>query len=201
MHEPLGYAIGNWVEIEECISIMNPDSEKSSLSDGLIEVTLTLAGAMLMLAGKCSDIFEGIKMAEEKLYNGECFNKFIEMVETQGGDSEYILYTDKYKKANVVNDIKAHSSGYISRLDGLNFGKAAVNLGCGRKKVSDKIDYSAGIILKKKSGDKIEEGETVCLVMGEDKSKIESACRIAGQAVEINNELIEPKSKILEIID
>ena len=201
MHEPLGYAIGNWVEIQECITIINPEMEKSRLSDDLIEVTLTLAGAMLLLAGKCKNIKVGVSMAEEKLYNGECFNKFLELVKIQGGDVSAIKNPIKYRKINSIEKITAGKDGFISRLDALGFGKAAVSLGCGRNKVSDKIDYNAGIILKKKSGDKVKKGEEICVLVGNDKKKLDAARALIDMAVEISDKPKETKSKIMEIID
>lgn len=201
MHEPLGYAIGNWVEVEECISIMNPESEKSVLSNDLLEVILTLAGAMLMIAGKCKSIETGIAMAQEKLYNGECFSKFIEIVETQGGDTSCIINPDLYPKPKVNAELRAEESGYISQQDALKFGRASVNLGCGRKKMIDTIDYASGIILKKKSGDKVEKGDIVCIVKGESEHKVESALKILEHSVEITGNYEERKKRILEIID
>ncbi len=199
MHEPLGFAVGNWVEVRECVNIMNPDMEKSSLSDDLIEVTLTLAGAMLQLAGKCSSIEEGASMAEEKLNNGECYNKFIELVNIQGGDVRIIkgLFRKMYSIERVICD----SDGYIESLDAMKFGKAAVALGCGRAKVTDKIDNSAGIILKKKSGDKVKKGEEICLVMGAGKDRLESAETLLKEAAKISDKAIEPKSRIIEVIN
>lgn len=201
MHEPLGYAIGNWVEIQECITIMNPEIEKSRLSDDLIEVTLMLAGAMLLLAGKCNSIRKGVSMAEEKLYNGECFNKFIEMVKLQGGDISVIKNPVKYRKTHSIEKITSEKEGYISCLDAMGFGKAAVAIGCGRKKVSDKIDYTAGIFLKKKSGDKVKKGEEICVLIGNDKKKLDSALTLIYNAVKIGKKPKETKSIILEIID
>ncbi len=201
MHEPLGNSIGNWVEIQECITIMSPEMEKSRLSDDLIEVTLTLAGAMLKLAGKCGSIKEGAKMAEEKLYNGECFNKFVELVKIQGGDVSVIKNPIKYRKMNSIEKVTADMDGFMNRLDAMGFGRAAVALGCGRNKITDKIDYSAGIIFKKKTDEKVKKGDEICLLMAEDKNKIASAKELILKAIEIGDKPVEPKSKILEIID
>lgn len=201
MHEPLGYAIGNWVEIRECITIMSPEMEKLRLSDDLLEVTLVLAGAMLRLAGKCSSIEEGASMAEEKLYNGECFNKFLELVKIQGGGVSAVKNPVKYRKMNSFEKITSVKEGYIYCLDAMGFGRAAVALGCGRTKISDKIDYSSGIILKKKSGDKVKKGEEICVLAGKDKRKIDSARALIEKAVEIGDKPKETKSRIIEIID
>lgn len=201
MHEPLGYAIGNWLEVEECLSIINPESEKSELSNDLLEVTLTLAGAMLKLAGKCKNVESGISMAEEKLYNGESFNKFLDIVKAQGGKTKYISNPALYKRAKTAKEIRAEKSGYISKIDAMKFGMAAVNLGCGRIKLNDKIDYASGIILKKKSGDKIEKGEIIYEIRSENEQKTISAMDILENAVEISGNRVEKRKRVMEIID
>jgi pyrimidine-nucleoside phosphorylase len=201
MNEPLGYAIGNWNEIEECVSIMNPKSRTNPLSDDLLEVTLNLAGAMLMLAGKCKTINEGIELSKIKLENGECFNKFIDIVKTQGGDASYFTTLKPYPQAKVREEITSEVDGYISKLDALQFGLAAVNLGCGRKKVDDKIDYSSGIILLKKVGDKVKKGEIVCLLFGETDEKINHALEYLRTGIEITDSPVTKKTKIIEFID
>jgi pyrimidine-nucleoside phosphorylase len=196
MSEPLGYAIGNWVEVEECISIMNPQARKSFLSNDLIEVTLNLAGAMLLLAGKCKSINEGIEMSKKKLTSDECFNKFIQLVEIQRGAPFFI----DAQLPKVTEEIKAKTAGYVSHIDALKFGLSSVELGCGRKKITDKIDYSAGIILNKKTGDEVKRGDTLYYVRGENNYKVESAKKILESAVEISDKQIKSKSRILEII-
>lgn len=201
MHEPLGYAIGNWLEVDECLTIMNPASGKSELSNDLLEVTLTLAGAMLKLGGKCKNIKEGISMAEEKLYNGDSYNKFLDIVKAQGGKTKYITSPASFKKAKFADEIKAGKSGYISKIDAMKFGLAAVILGCGRKKVSDKIDYASGIILKKKSGDRIEKGDVIFEIRGETENKVRSAVNFLENAIDISGSKVEKKKRILEIID
>jgi pyrimidine-nucleoside phosphorylase len=196
MSEPLGYAIGNWVEIEECISIMNPNGRKTALSNDLIEVTLNLAGAMLLLAGKCKSIEEGIELSKKKLENGECYKKFVELVEIQRGSSSLI----EAPRPKITKEIKANESGYISHIDALKFGLASVNLGCGRKKVNDKIDYAAGIKLLKKTGDEVNKGDVLYFLFGESEDKISSAKAILENSIEINNSPIKTKSRIIEII-
>lgn len=196
MTEPLGYAIGNWVEIEECIDVMNPAARKTPLSNDLIEVTLNLAGAMLLLAGKCKSIEEGIGMSKQKLENYECLNKFNKLVEIQTGGSSLI----EAPRAKIAKEIKANESGYVTHIDALKFGLASVELGCGRKKVSDKIDYSAGIKIIKKTGDEIKKGDTLYFLYGESEDKISSAKDMLENAIEIKNNPIKTKSRIIEII-
>ncbi len=201
MSSPLGYAIGNWVEIKECVEIMNPKLKSLPQSKYLIDVTLYLAGAMLMIAGKCETIEEGIKLSEEKLANGGCFEKFIALVEMQGGESKYINDIDIYPRAKFSDDIKADENGYLYELDALTFGLAAVNLGCGRQKVDDKIDYSAAILLDKKTGDAVKQGDTICWIFGETEEKVTTTKNMLLKGIKITQTKPEIKNRIIEIIN
>jgi pyrimidine-nucleoside phosphorylase len=200
MNEPLGYGIGNWIEIEECASIMNLKLRAIETSNDLIDITLVLAGAMLMLGGKCNTIEEGIELAKEKISSGECWKKFLQMVETQGGDTSYFTSLKPYPKAKVQEEVTAEADGYISKLDALQFGVAAVNLGCGRKKVDDAIDYSSGIVLMKKVGDKVIKGDLICMIYGESEEKIEHALEHIKTGIEISSLPVTKINKIIEVI-
>jgi pyrimidine-nucleoside phosphorylase len=201
MSSPLGYAIGNWVEIEECIEIMDPEKPNSFLSSDLIEVTLFLSGAMLMTAGKVMSIEEGIINSRKMLESGKCLDKFIQMVQAQGGDISVILDTSAYPKAKVTEAVTAEKNGFVEKLDALTFGLAAVNLGCGRKTVDDKIDYSSAIILNKKVGSNVKKGEIICTVSGETKEQVDSTVQMLLSGVLISENKPEVKSRIIEIIN
>ena len=201
MSSPLGYAIGNWAEIKECIELMNPGLIKSELSGDLTEVTLFLAGAMLMLGGKCGSIEQGIKLAEDKLNSGECIERFLKLVEMQGGDIKYINNLGLYPEAKYEETVLSGSGGYVDSLDALAFGIASVNLGCGRKKVDDKIDYSSAIILEKKEGDKVSKGDVICRIYGGTKQKTGSAKNILSGGIKISENKPAIKSRIIEIIN
>ena len=201
MSSPLGYAIGNWVEIKECIEIMDPAVKNSEQSADLIEVTLFLAGAMLEAAGKVSTIEGGIEQSRKMLDSGEPLKKFIELVKTQGGDIKYIIDTGSYPAAKYKYTITAGSDGYISKMDALTFGLAAVNLGCGRKTIEDKIDYSSAIILKKKLGDAIASGDVICEISGETAEKVESTKQMLLKGIEITETKPIVKSRIIEVIN
>lgn len=201
MDSPLGYSIGNWLEIKECIMIMNPEIKNPVQSTDLLEVTMYLAGAMLKLGGKCETIDIGVNMASEKLGNGDCYRKFIEMVEIQGGDSSVVLNPEKYPPAKFSQDVLASVDGFISAQDAIGFGHASVNLGCGRKAVHHEIDYSAGILLEKKVGDEVKKGDVVCRVFGAAETKVEHAAKQIERSITISKEPVKLKSKIIEVID
>jgi pyrimidine-nucleoside phosphorylase len=195
MDEPLGNKIGNWIEIEECIEVMNG----KKISD-LEKVNNVIAGAMMMLGGKAKTIEEGEAIAEEIISSGKAFEKFKEMVKRQGGDIAYVNDWKNLKRAKFREDVKAKTSGYISRMDALKIGLASVELGCGRKKVTDGIDYLAGIELFKKCGDEIKEGETVMTLFAEDEGKIKSAKAFAEESIEISNSKPKERKLIIEIL-
>lgn len=195
MAEPLGYKIGNWFEIEECIEVMNG----KKVAD-LEKVNNVIAGVMMMLGGKAKTIEEGEMKAEEIISNGSAYNKFMEMVKRQSGDIEYIKDWKNLKRAKFKEDVKVKSSGYISGMDALKIGLASVELGCGRKKVTDGIDYLAGIELYKKCGDKIKEGETVMTLYAEDEQKIRAAKIFAEASIGITNNKPIERELIVEIL-
>jgi len=201
MESPLGYAVGNWLEVKECIEIMNPALEKSKLSADLLEVTLFLAGVMLFVTGKAETIEKGIYSAGEKLTNGGCYSKFLAIVENQGGDVSVIKNINSYKQAKLSDEIRANKDGFINKMDSLKAGLASVELGCGRKHVHDKIDYSAGILLHKKIGDKVKKGDTIYSLYGETAEKIHSCLKLLEESLEITETKPELKSKIIEVID
>ncbi len=196
MHEPLGYKIGNWLEVEECIEVM-----KGIHVPDLVKVNNVLAGAMIYLGGKAGSIEEGEKIAAELLASGKAYSKFLEMIKEHNGSVEYIEDYSNKKRAGHSKIIKADNSGFITKLDAYGFGMANVELGGGRKKADDKIDYLSGIILQKKCGDFVEEGEPLCEIFAEDPQRFESAFKYINDAVEISKTNTFKKNLIIDIID
>ncbi len=201
MSSPLGYAIGNWAEIKECIEIMNPAVKKSPHSKDLVDVTLLLASAMLMVAGKTKTFEEGIIQSSEKLLNGECYDKFISLVEMQGGDCKFIKDTSLYPEAKFTEVIKAKNAGYVAELDALTFGLAAVNLGCGRKTVEDKIDPSSAILLDRKIGDSVNKDDIICRIYGETEDQVNSTKKMLQKGIKITKVKPEIKTRLIEVIN
>ena len=200
MNSPLGYAIGNWLEVRECIEIMNPSYRLSELSSDLLEVTLFLAGAMLYLAGKCGNIEEGINLAGTKLSDGSAFAKFMEMVEAQGGNLRFIQSPDIYPISDHEYEITAECHGYVTGLNAFLFGQAAVELRCGRKKADDIVSHNTGIILEKKCGSSVLKGDTVCRIFGDSDESVNNAAELIRQGIEISHEALNPSSRILNVI-
>lgn len=146
MNQPLGYAVGNTLEIKECIEVL-----KGGGPEDTKKLTLALADYMFRLAGK--------KFSSELLKNGSAYKKFLEMVKAQGGE-----LPDQFPEARIKEPVPAPGSGYINRMDTQELGLACNELGAGRITLDTKIDHTAGLIIKRKLGDKVQKGEPLVIV-------------------------------------
>ena len=154
MDQPLGMAIGNSLEIKEVIDILN-NRGSEDLRNLCIE-----SGAVMLVQSKLYNKEEDAKKALIKnLENGKAFEKFVEFVKAQGGDTSYILDPSKFEVAKNIIPVYSSKSGFINRIDALIIGVSSMKLGGGREKLEDVIDMSAGIVLNKKVGDEVKEGE------------------------------------------
>lgn len=157
MDEPLGYAVGNSLEVIEAIN-----SLKGNGPEDLMELCYTFGSVMLVQARIAKDDNEGRKMMHEVIENGEAFKKLCQMVEAQNGNVEYILHPEKFPKAKYNLAIVAKEDGYIKEINALTIGVSAMRLGAGREKIEDKIDMASGIVLKYKVGDYVKKGDILC---------------------------------------
>ena len=182
MDEPLGYAVGNTLEIIEAINFL----KNISLPEDLKEVVLEIGSRMIKLAGKGDDL-ENIKNEMiKKIETGEAYNKFKEMVQTQGGDTTYLDDVDKFEKAKYIIDIKSEKSGKINDINAESIGKLACFLGAGRIKKEDKIDMSVGIIIHKKVGENVNKEDVIATLYINDSSKKEEAIKTIKEIIKIN---------------
>ncbi len=186
MNQPLGKYIGNWLEVYECIEIM-----KGNIDNDLLELSHSLAGAMIHLGGKATSIENGIEKSKELIANGQALEKFIEMVEAQGGDSSFITSTDKYEKPKYSEKVVAPRSGIIESINTFDLGMAAIILGAGRKIKEDSIDPTAGIIFNVRIGDEVNKGDTIAEIFASGSTKANAAgCKIR-DAVTISRNNVE----------
>ncbi len=161
MDTPLGDYIGNSLEVIEAVQTLNGQGPKD-----LTEVCLHLAANMMVLAG-IGSLEECLQKAEQTLKDQSALNRLIAMAEAQGGDSSVLKDVNKFKKSSCSYEIKAENSGYISHMDTEKCGITSVLLGAGRETKDSPIDYSAGLILHKKTGDFVEKGETLATLYAE----------------------------------
>lgn len=156
MNQPLGNAVGNSLEIIECIETLKGNGPKD-----LTDISVYLAGGMVFLAGLAKSHADGIKKVNEALHNGSGLEEFRKMIARQDGDVSQIDNTDKLPKTELVTVIKSPKTGYVKSIDCLNFGMHSVALGGGRRKTTDQIDFAVGLIVHKKVGDQVKKGEAL----------------------------------------
>jgi pyrimidine-nucleoside phosphorylase len=165
MEEPLGFAIGNALEVKEAI-----DTLKGYGPEDLTSLCLELGSHMLKLAGHIQSHEEGIILLKSLIENGQAYDKFIELCVSQGGDIEVIKNMDLLPKASLIHEYKSKNEGYIAHLSAMDIGLASVRLGAGRETKESSIDHSAGIILTQKVGDYAKVGDTLALLHANDNS-------------------------------
>lgn len=182
MDIPLGNNIGNSLEVIEAVETLQNQGPKD-----LTDVCIELAANMLFLAGK-GNMEECRSQVNEALENKKGLEKLVEMVEAQGGDTSVILDTEKFQKASILHQVISPWEGYISFMDTRKCGIASCLLGAGREKKEDTIDYSAGIVLKKKTGDYVKKGEVLAVLHCNDEGKIEKAEEELLQGITVRNE-------------
>jgi pyrimidine-nucleoside phosphorylase len=186
MHQPLGYAIGNWCEVVETIECL-----KGRSVPDLMEVTYVLGGAMLYLGGKASSIEEGMKRCRSAIWSGKAYEKFLEVVRRQGGDVNLILDPARYPKSAAAADVASVRSGVITGFATRALGLLAIDLGAGRRVVSDRVDPKAGIILRKKLGDRVESGEPIATIFTDRKDMVEDLADQLLECVTIAHEPVQ----------
>lgn len=195
MEQPLGYSVGNTLEVIEAIEAL-----KGHMSEDIKEVVLALGSYMLKLAGKGDNIEENKVKIENSIISSLAYEKFIELVEKQGGDLSYLKDTNKFKKAEKFVFVTKKVEGYIKEIKAQQIGKAACLLGAGRVKKEDNIDMTAGIVLNHKVGDYVEKGEILATLYTNDIGKIEEAREMVEKAITIVDGPVEKEKMILEII-
>ena len=182
MDIPLGNNIGNSLEVIEAVATL-----RNQGPEDLTQVCIQLAANMLYLAG-IGDMESCLAKVKEALESGAAFQKLIEMVEAQGGDSSVIKNTDKFETASIVREVRSPYDGYITFMDTKECGIASCILGAGRETKEDVIDYSAGIVLKKKTGDKIRKGDVLAVLYGNKEEKMQPAEEQFLRALKVDTE-------------
>lgn len=194
MNQPLGYEVGNANEIKEAIKVLKGEGAEDETT-----VALTIASYMCILGGAFDDFDDAYKSLNQIIKNGQAIDKLKELIYIQGGDSTVVDNPDKLPHAKNHIEVKAVKSGYVVAINAEYIGISAMLLGAGRKTKEDKIDYSAGISLKKKIGDYMEKGEIVS-VLHTNLDKYQDAYDIVLNALTISKDKPEIEKYIYQII-
>ena len=156
MEQPLGFAVGNSLEVKEAIATLQGHGPKD-----LVELVENAGGIMLEQAHLVCDLETGKKRIAEAIADGSGFHKLVELFEAQGGDVSYLKNPSLFPVAQYAHPVLAEKEGYVQRIDSLQIGVSAMKLGAGRETMQDQIDMSAGIVLSKKVGDFVKKGEVL----------------------------------------
>lgn len=197
MDEPLGYAVGNSLEVIEAIKFL-----KGDMPEDVKQVVLELGSYMIQLAGKGNgnNLAENKKKMLENIENGKAYEKFLQLVKNQGGDISYLEDIAKFPKASYIEPVRSEEQGYVQEMNSKEIGELAGILGAGREKKEDAIDPSVGIVLVKKVGDSVETGEVLAYVHANDEEKLKEAKKNLKEIIKIGDKPIQKEPVILEII-
>ncbi|MGH2592746.1 MAG: thymidine phosphorylase [Anaerolineae bacterium] len=196
MNQPLGHMVGNALEVREAIDTLHAHGPAD-----FTEHCLTIAAHMLRLGSKAASVDEGRRLAESLVRDGRAWQKFVALVQAQGGDVPQVEQPDRLPRASIVRDVPSPRGGYIARVDALEVGLTAVVLGAGRAKKGDPIDHAVGIEVRVKVGDRVEPGAPLFTIHANDEGKrIEAEQRLLN-AVSFSESPVEPLPLFYGVIE
>jgi len=183
MDQPLGRAVGNSLEVRECLEILR--GERRPMSEDLRSLSLELAAWMFYLGGRKESVAEGRLLAEEMIDSGQALRKFCQMCCLQGAAPSFDGQPDQLPSAKHVVEFKASADGFIESMQCEQIGLASLVLGGGRNKKDDVIDHAVGLELHKKTGDAVSNGESIATVHYNDSTKLSSSLALLKDACRI----------------
>ncbi|QUX18563.1 pyrimidine-nucleoside phosphorylase [Staphylococcus haemolyticus] len=186
MSQPLGRAIGNALELKEAIDTLNGKGPED-----LTELVLTLGSQMVVLANRAKTLEEARQLLNEAIENGSALEKFKTFLENQGGDASVVDAPELLPTATYQIEYKAQSSGVVSELIANEIGVASMMLGAGRQTKEDEIDLSVGIVLNKKVGDVVKEGESL-LIIHSNRENVDDVIKKLDESIEIQAQATTP---------
>lgn len=194
MDEPLGYAVGNTLEIIETIN-----SLKGKMPQDVGDVVISLASMTLKLAGLGDNLEQNAANVINVIKSGKAYEKFKEMVASQYGSLQYIEDIEKFKKAEFIVPVYSTGDGNIEKIDADIVGSIAKYLGAGRANDKEEVDKTSGIVLCKKIGDEVKSGEILAYIHANEESKVLGATKNLVDAFKITTKKVQIKSRVLEI--
>jgi pyrimidine-nucleoside phosphorylase len=183
MEAPLGYTVGNALEVIECLDIL-----KGSATGDLVDVSVELAARMLMLGRVASDRADAERQVKDSIASGRALDRFRRIIEGQGGDPRVVDDYSRLPAAPSSHCLTADRAGYLTGLDAELVGRASVVLGAGRDRVDDTVDPAVGILLKAKPGNRVAAGDPILELHYREPAKLDAALALAGRAISIGDE-------------
>jgi len=195
MDKPLGYAIGNSVEVREAVSLLRGEE---GIDDNLLQVCKTLSAELVSIS-KNITYQESLRAVEESLESGKAYEVFLKWISLQGGDIS-VFDDDNFGKAKYTSRVCAPESGYIVYANAESMGISAMHLGAGRASKDDAIDFAAGIIQLARVGDRVEKGQPLALLQSNTVADHSSAAAMWLSSLKISETAPSPQPVIYEII-
>lgn len=187
MNQPLGKAVGNWLEVLESIEVL-----KGGGPADLVDITLHLTAWMVVLSGIEKSLERAKAKLAEAIQSGAAYEKFLMMVANQGGSVDMIEHPEKYKKAKHIAPVITAELGYIEAVDSYAIGMSALEMGAGRRALTDKIKPEVGFIIEKRIGDTVTAGEPLAVIHAPDKAAWQKAAQQLQQAFRISAHKVAP---------
>ena len=195
MTQPLGYAVGNAVEVMEASQVLHNEGP-----DDLKRLSLELAARMIFLAKLVPTLDDARELALQKLADGSAFRKLRDVVQAQGGDPKSLDKFELLPNATGMREIASPRAGYVTAIDAEDIGLASGLMGAGRDKKEDKIDPAVGMILEAKIGDKVEAGSVLCRLYYTKEEQVDEAADMVEDAFRISSQKPDPRELILEVV-
>jgi pyrimidine-nucleoside phosphorylase len=195
MDQPLGYAVGNSLEVKEAIDTLKGEGPKD-----LTELCLTLGSHMLVLGEKAKNVDEAREILKEIIKSGKGLQKLRELVVAQGGNPAFVDDQSMFKVPSIVEDILSNYEGYVKTIKADAIGIAALNLGAGRETKESIIDLAVGVVLHKKIGDFVKKREIIATIYANSEEKQKTSTKMVLDAYEIVKEKTNPKPLIKGIV-
>lgn len=193
MDEPLGLAVGNSLEVIEAIQTLNGKGPKDFTA-----LCLEVAAHLVLASHTCETLEEAKSLLKQQISNQQGLHTLAALVKAQGGDEAYIYNPDLFPKAKYTFEVVSKTSGYVSHIDALAIGNAAMMLGAGRSRIGEEIDHSVGIVLGKKVNDKVCSGEVLATIYS-NKENVSEEIEIITKAYTIAENQVDSQL-ILKII-
>jgi pyrimidine-nucleoside phosphorylase len=194
MNEPLGHAVGNSVEVIESAQVL-----KGEGPDDVREVSLALSAEMMVLAGKANNPREARKILDQKITDGSALEKLCEIISAQGGEAK-VVEGLHLPVASRRHEVKSPRKGFVQSVQAEAIGKAAMLLGAGRETVESKIDHAAAIWIRKKTGDEVQQSESLCTLEFNDEGRVNEAIDLIRSAYSIGDRRPGRRKLILDRI-
>ena len=196
MDQPLGYAVGNALEVKEAIATLKGQGPKD-----FTKVCLTLGSYMLLLGEKAASLKQAEEMLLKTIQDGSALDKLAEFVKAQGGDPAAVYDTSLLPAAKLTKEVVAQSDGYVFHIACEEVGICSLILGGGRETKESAIDLSVGIILSKKKGDRVQRGERIATLYGNSEEKLSEAAKRLQQAYRYADTPVEKPGVIYQIVE